>query len=191
MKTDAIDSKTQFTNLHQDLINLCKEGNQKAQFQIYKLYYKAMYNISLRIVNNPMEAEDIMQESFLSAFEKIDTYYGIVSFGAWLKRIVINRSLDAVRREKKVMFEDIDSIKENGINNSDDMTCFEDIELKVQEVKDAIRLLPDGCRIVISLYLFEGYDHEEIAEILSISPVTSRSQFLRAKKRLAAVLNTN
>jgi len=191
MKTDAINSKTQFTNLHQDLINLCKEGNQKAQFQIYKLYYKAMYNISLRIVNNPMEAEDIMQESFLSAFEKIDTYYGIVSFGAWLKRIVINRSLDAVRREKKVMFEDIDSIKENGINNSDDMTCFEDIELKVQEVKDAIRLLPDGCRIVISLYLFEGYDHEEIAEILSISPVTSRSQFLRAKKRLAAVLNTN
>jgi len=190
MTTDVIDLKIQFPNLHQDLINLCKAGDQKAQFQIYKLYYKAMYNISLRIVNNPMEAEDIMQESFLSAFEKIDTYSGIVSFGAWLKRFVINRSLDVLKREKKVMFEDIEYIKEIGTNYSEDMTFFEETELRVQEVKDSIRLLPDGCRIVISLYLFEGYDHEEIAEILSISPVTSRSQFHRAKKRLAAVLGT-
>jgi RNA polymerase sigma-70 factor (ECF subfamily) len=112
----------------------------------------------------------------------------MVSFGAWLKRIVINRSLDAVKREKKVMFENIDSIKEISINNSDDMTFFEENELKVQEVMDAIRLFPDGCRIVISLYLFEGYDNEEIAEILSISPATSRSQFSRAKQKLVANL---
>ena len=72
--------------------------------KIYKLYYKAMYNVSLRIVNNEAEAEDIMQESFLSAFEKIDTYTGQVSFGAWLKRIVINKSLD-VMKKRKVDFE--------------------------------------------------------------------------------------
>src|SRR5512136_3357798 len=96
-----------FKNLHQDLLDGCKSGDQKAQFQIYKLYYKAMYNTSLRIVNDMMEAEDIMQESFLSAFEKIDTYSGTVSFGAWLKRIVINRSLDALGK-KKAVFEDID-----------------------------------------------------------------------------------
>jgi RNA polymerase sigma-70 factor (ECF subfamily) len=184
MKTDVLDSKPQFPNIHQNLINLCREGDQKAQFQVYKLYYKAMYNTSLRIVNNPVEAEDIMQESFLSAFEKIDAYSGSVSFGSWLKRIVINRSLDSLRREKRGMFENIDSIKESLIKNSDDMTCSEETEFRVQKVKDSIRLLPDGYRIVISLYLFEGYDHEEIARILSISPVTSRSQLSRAKRRL-------
>ncbi len=89
-----------FKNLHQDILDACKEGDQKAQFQIYKLYYKAMYNTSLRIVNDTMEAEDIMQEAFLSAFDKIDTYSGTVSFGAWLKKIVINRSLDALGKEK-------------------------------------------------------------------------------------------
>src|SRR5512133_4028719 len=108
MKTQMADSGVQFSNLHQDLIDGCKAGDQKAQFQIYKLYYKAMYNTSLRIVNDTMEAEDIMQESFLSAFEKIDTYSGMVRFGAWLKKIVVNRSLDALNKRKAV-FEDIDS----------------------------------------------------------------------------------
>jgi RNA polymerase sigma-70 factor (ECF subfamily) len=191
MKTEVINSKTQFTNLHQNLIDLCKAGNQRAQFQIYKLYYKAMYNISLRIVNNPMEAEDIMQESFLSAFEKLDTYSGSVSFGAWIKRIVINRSLDAVKKERKVIFEDIDSFQEPGVEYVDDTSCNEETNLKVQEVMDAIKMLPDGYRIVISLYLLEGYDHEEIAEILSISPVTSRSQFSRAKQKLITTLSRN
>ena len=97
-----------FKNLHQDLLDGCKNGDQKAQFQIYKLYYKAMYNTSLRIVSDTMEAEDIMQESFLAAFEKIDTYSGTVSFGAWLKKIVVNRSLDALNK-KKMVFEDIES----------------------------------------------------------------------------------
>lgn len=189
MTTDAIYSKTQFANLHQDLIDLCKEGDQRAQFQIYKLYYKAMYNISLRIVNNPMEAEDIMQESFLSAFEKIDMYSGVVSFGAWLKRIVINRSLDAFNKERKVILEDIDSFQESDVAEADDTSCDEEINIKVQEVIDAIKMLPDGYRIIISLYLLEGYDHEEIAEVLSISPVTSRSQFSRAKQKLVANLN--
>jgi RNA polymerase sigma-70 factor (ECF subfamily) len=100
METKAVNVKAPFSNLHQDLINRCKTNDQKAQFQIYKLYYKAMYNTSLRIVNDTMEAEDIMQESFLSAFEKINTYSGMVSFGAWLMKIVINRSLDAVSKKK-------------------------------------------------------------------------------------------
>jgi RNA polymerase sigma factor (sigma-70 family) len=189
MTTDVINSKTQFTNLHQDLIDLCKAGNQKAQFQIYKLYYKAMYNISLRIVNNPMEAEDIMQESFLSAFEKLDTYSGGASFGAWLKRIVINHSLDAVKKTRKVLFDDIDSIQESEVEYTGISFCCEETNLKVQEVMDAIKMLPDGYRIVISLYLLEGYDHEEIGEILSISPVTSRSQLSRAKQKIVANLN--
>ena len=176
-----------FRNLHQDLLDGCKAGDQKAQFQIYKLYYKAMYNTSLRIVNDTMEAEDIMQESFLSAFEKIDTYSGTVSFGAWLKRIVINRSLDALSK-RKAIFEDIEA--HTGIRDvgSEETSRQEDLDLKVEEVKEAISKLPDGYRIILSLYLLEGYDHDEIAEILGISSSTSRSQLSRAKQKLISEL---
>lgn len=172
-----------FRNLHQDLLDGCKTGDQKAQFQIYKLYYKAMFNTSLRIVNDTMEAEDIMQESFLSAFEKIDTYSGTVSFGAWLKRIVINRSLDALSRRKAV-FEDIDSHIGIRDEREDDAERYEEMDIRVEEVKEAIERLPDGYRIILSLYLLEGYDHDEIAEILSITSSTSRSQLSRAKAKL-------
>ena len=176
-----------FRNIHQDLLDGCKNGDQKAQFQIYKLYYKAMYNTSLRIVNDSMEAEDIMQESFLSAFEKIDTYSGTVSFGAWLKKIVINRSLDILSR-KKAIFEDIDFYIGIRDDSQEDLIRKEEVDIMVEEVKEAIKRLPDGYRIILSLYLLEGYDHDEIAEILKISSSTSRSQLSRAKQKLIAEL---
>jgi RNA polymerase sigma-70 factor (ECF subfamily) len=176
-----------FRNLHQDLLDGCKNGDQKAQFQIYKLYYKAMYNTSLRIVNDSMEAEDIMQESFLSAFEKIDTYSGIVSFGAWLKKIVVNRSLDALNKRKAV-FEDIEAHAGLRDDSSEDTARYEEIDFRVEEVKEAIERLPDGYRVILSLYLLEGYDHDEIAEILSINSSTSRSQLSRAKQKLIGEL---
>jgi len=122
-----------FKNIHQDLIDGCKTGDQKAQFQIYKLYYKAMFNTSLRIVTDTMEAEDIMQESFLSAFEKIETYSGTVSFGAWLKKIVINRSLDALSR-KKAIFEDIETHIGIKDSSSEDIAQKEELDMKVEEV---------------------------------------------------------
>jgi RNA polymerase sigma-70 factor (ECF subfamily) len=181
------DSEAAYRNIHQNLIDGCKSGDQKAQFQIYKLYYKAMYNTSLRIVGDTMEAEDIMQESFLSAFEKINTYSGTVSFGAWLKRIVINRSLDAVNRQKAI-FEDIEKHHELKSVPEDNNGDFEDLDLKVDAVKSAINRLPDGYRIILSLYLLEGYDHDEIGEILSISSSTSRSQLSRAKQKLVSEL---
>jgi len=176
-----------YRNIHQDLIDGCRNGDQKAQFQIYKLYYKAMYNTSLRIVSDTMEAEDIMQESFLSAFEKIETYSGTVSFGAWLKRIVINRSLDALNR-RKMIFEDIEGHHEIRDTSSEETMYVEDINSKIEEVKNAIERLPDGYRIILSLYLIEGYDHDEIAEILNISSSTSRSQLSRAKQKLIGEL---
>ena len=176
-----------FRNLHQDLLDRCKEGDQKAQFQIYKLYYKAMYNTSLRIVSDTMEAEDIMQESFLSAFEKIDTYSGTVSFGAWLKKIVVNRSLDYLNKRKAV-FEDIEAHTGIRDESDEDSGRYEEIDVKVEEVKGAIERLPDGYRVILSLYLLEGYDHDEIAEILSINSSTSRSQLSRAKQKLISQL---
>jgi len=172
-----------FRNLHQDLLDGCKVGDQKAQFQIYKLYYKAMYNTSLRIVNDTMEAEDVMQESFMSAFEKIETYSGTVSFGAWLKKIVINRSLDALGKRKAV-FEDIDAHTGIRDESPEEQGRYEEMNVKVEEVKEAIDRLPDGYRVILSLYLLEGYDHDEIAEIMGISSSTSRSQLSRAKQKL-------
>lgn len=170
--------ETLYKNIHQDIIDGCKEGNQKAQFQLYKLYYKTMYSVSMRIINDEMEAEDVMQEAFLSAFEKIDTYKGEVSFGAWLKKIVVNRSLDHLKK-KRVKFEEV----------SDKTTRIPDYQMEIKEVdvnliKKAIQQLPDGYRVVLSLYLIEGYDHEEISQILEISNSASRTQLLRAKNKL-------
>ena len=98
MKTEVISSEAPVKNIHQDLIDRCNKGDQRAQFQIYRLYHKAMFNTSLRIINNPLEAEEIMKESLLSAFENINTYTGNVSFDIWLKNIVISRSLEAIRK---------------------------------------------------------------------------------------------
>ena len=174
--------ETGYQNIHQNIIDKCRIGDQKAQFQLYKLYYKSMYNTSFRIVNETMEAEDIIQESFLSAFDKISSYSGEVSFGAWLKKIVINNSLDIVKK-KKINFNSIDdNIYE--IKEEEEDQDFEKIKIEIEDIKEVINILPDGYRIVLSLYLIEGYDHEEIGKILGISSSTSRSQYTRAKQKL-------
>ena len=136
----------------------------------------------MRIINNETETEDVMQEAFLNAFKKIDTYKGEVSFGAWLKKIVINRSLDHLKK-RKIKFEEINE-KTNQIVDYQ----MEIKEVNVQVIKDAIQKLPDGYRVVLSLYLIEGYDHEEISEILGISNSNSRTQYLRAKNKLRELL---
>jgi RNA polymerase sigma-70 factor (ECF subfamily) len=181
MNAKVAESEVQFLNLHQELINGCRSGDQKAQFQIYKLYYKAMYNTSLRIVKDTMEAEDIMQEDFLSAFEKIGSYSGNVSFGSWLKKIVENRSLDYLSKKSIVLYKDIESF-----HDIEDLSIRqnEDPDPRISKIMEKIKLLPERYRNILSLYLFEGYDHEEIAQILSIPSSTSRSHFSRARQRL-------
>ena len=173
---------TLYKNIHQEIIDQCREGSQKAQFQLYKLYYKPMYSVSLRIVNNGMEAEDVMQEAFLSAFNKMDTYIGEVSFGAWLKKIVVNRSLDYLKK-RKVQFEEVNE-KTAQINDYQ----METQEIDIGTIKNAIQKLPDGYRVVLTLYLIEGYDHEEISQILKITNSSSRTQLLRAKNKLKMIL---
>ena len=125
-----------------------------------------------------------MQKSFLSAFESIGTYSGTVSFGAWLKKIVQNRSLDFLRKKSKMIFEDIESFRVTEDISDDSLNMNAEAESRVYKVMEIIKNLPEKCREILSLYLFEGYDHEEIAEILSISGSTSRSQFSRAKQKL-------
>ena len=142
-----------------------------------------MYNTSLRIVANANDAEDIMQESFLSAFSKLNSYEGKVSFGAWLKKIVVNRSLDYLKKRRLVFEEINERMTEEEAN-----PMIEICEVDLNMLKKAVMQLPEGYRVVLSLYLLEGYDHDEISEILNISNVSSRSQLLRAKRKLREIL---
>jgi len=146
-----------------------------------------MYNTTLRIVGDPDDAEDVMQEAFLKAFLKLRTYRGEVSFGAWLKRIVVNKSLDFLRlRRERISLDEVKDVVEN-MNETPQL----DMAYEAETIKQAIYALPEGYRIVLSLILLEGYDHEEVSEILKISNATSRTQYHRAKKKLAELLKNN
>lgn len=174
-----------YKDIHLDLINECKAGSHSAQYKIYKLYYKAMFNTSLRIVNDTAEAEDIMQESFLDAFQKIETYSGEGSFGSWLKRIVVNNSLDVLRKSKAII-----SLDDNDIDlpDEEDQIDEAEIQFRVEGIKKAIMQLTDEYRVVISLFLLEGYDHEEISSILNISNNLSRTRYSRARQQVLQIL---
>ena len=144
-----------------------------------------MFNTSLRIVNDTAEAEDIMQESFLDAFQGLQNYSGQGSFGSWLKKIVVNNSLDALRRAKDMLPLDEENIDIPLEENEDHES---EIRFQVEEVMKAIRQLPDEYRVIISLFLLEGYDHDEISDILNISNQLSRTRYSRARQKLIAVL---
>ncbi len=148
-----------------------------------------MYNSSLRIVKDAAEAEDIMQESFLAAFRNIKKYKGEVSFGAWLKKIVVNRSLDSLKKKKLELFPIDSELYKLSEEEKEDKHNIEYSEEQITLLKKGIDLLPTGYRIILNLYLIEGYDHEEIGSILNITSSTSRSQFLRAKKKLIQIIS--
>jgi RNA polymerase sigma-70 factor (ECF subfamily) len=174
-------TKSTYQDVHHDLIKDCRKGNQKSQMQIYKLYYKAMFNTSFRITGNATDAEDIMQESFIDAFQKLDQYLEDGSFGGWLKRIVINNSLDFVKKQKPPI-ESIDHLTIVEDADFEETTNYE--TFRFNDIREAMEMLKDEYRIILSLYLFEGYDHEEISEILGISYNLSRTRYSRAKSQL-------
>jgi RNA polymerase sigma-70 factor (ECF subfamily) len=186
MAANKVNQGNASENINYDLIEGCKRGEQRAQFQIYKLYYKAMYNVSLRIVGNPMEAEDVMQESFLAAFEQISGWSGEVSFGSWLKKIVRNRSIDYWRKTRNVVVESVESIPEVAFSSYQDHGMEADPDGRINRIYEALKHLSKKCSEVFSLFFLEGYDHEEIGEIMSISVNTSRSQLSRARRRITS-----
>jgi RNA polymerase sigma factor (sigma-70 family) len=175
-----------YIDKHYNLVVECKQGSKKACYELYKLYSKAMLNVAFRIVGNIAEAEDVLQESFLDAFNKLKDFRQETTFGLWLKQIVVNRSINLLRKRKMDLVdidgEQLDNIPDEEFDD-DEETLF-----KVAQVKEAMRELPDGYRVVLSLYLLEGYDHEEIGQVLNITENTSRTQFLRAKRKLAEIL---
>jgi RNA polymerase sigma-70 factor (ECF subfamily) len=168
--------------LHDELVERCKQGDSRAFATLYQKYAKAMYNTSLRIVNNTGDAEDVTQEAFTDAFRSLEDFHYKSTFGAWLKRIVINKSINYLRKRKM----DLIDIEKTNIGHLPEEQGMDEqeIQMKVEDIKKAVTLLPNGYRTVLTLYLFEGYDQEEIAEILQVTHATVRTQYMRAKQKL-------
>jgi len=179
----------------EQLIKSCRDGNQHAQLEVYNRYYKAMYNTALRIVKDRYEAEDIMQDSFLLAFTKLDSLQDDKTFGAWLKRIVVNNSIYSYKKKTKYQEVSFENVAHKLERESDDTNSTDAYAaLKAKEVLKIMNGLKDNYRIALNLYLIEGYDHEEISEILNISYANCRTTISRAKNKLKqelqhAVLN--
>ena len=177
-----------YQDIHREIIELSKTGNPRAQFQLYKLYSKAMFNICVRMLNSKEEAEDLLQESFTDAFMKLNSFRYESSFGAWLKRIVINKCINAINKKKvDLVFPDQPVEPDTRYEEFD----YTGIDMDVERIHHAVGKLPDGYRVIFSLYALEGYDHGEISQIMNISESTSKSQYLRAKQKIKELLKNN
>lgn len=178
---------------HMELVRACKQGDRISQYKLYKAYAKAMYNTSLRILRDQLHAEDVVQEAFIEVFTRLDRFREDSSFGYWVKQIVVNKSISALRKIKGDLLIHTEEIPDTAFQSEEDgeTEAMRHTEWEVKRIKTAIHQLPDGYRMVLILYLLEGYDHEEIAQILSISQATSRTQFFRGRKRLLEILNAN
>jgi RNA polymerase sigma factor (sigma-70 family) len=177
--------KLDYVNTHRELVEKCKRGDRQSQFELYRLYSKSMYNICLRMVKDEFEAEDILQNAFLDVFTKLNTFKFESAVGAWIKRIVVNNCINALKK-RRLQFSELED--KHGNIKSDDHLDASAEGMSVEAIKNALFELPDGYRVVFSLYMLEGYDHQEIGEILGISEATSKSQYSRAKQRLRDIL---
>ncbi len=168
----------------EQLVQLCKSGNQNAQLEVYNRYYKAMYNIAYRIVKDSFEAEDIMQDSFLTAFTKLESLKDTATFGSWLKRIVTNNSIYHYKKNSKYEEVNLDDVLYKVENNDGVTSDYEFTNLKARQVLDTMKSLKDSYRIILTLHLIEGFDYEEISDILNITNANCRTTISRAKESL-------
>lgn len=167
--------------LQKQLIERCKKGDSKAEFALFQQYVKQMYNVAFRITGNKLDAEDAVQESFIKAFSKISSFKGEATFGAWLKRIVVNKCIEDIRK-RKVFFE---SIQEDTLNTKiAEVDVFVEAEQDIIQVMKAIEELPDGARVVFTLKAIEEYRFKEISEMLNLSESNCKVQYHRSKKLL-------
>lgn len=167
-----------------ELVEQCKANDRKAQLMLYKQYCDGMYGVAMRFLKNPDDAEDVLQESFIKAFQRIDQFKGEVTFGAWLKRIVVNGSIDFLKTKHQKTVE----LNEGYMHVADDNDWTIEDGISLEKIKNAIEKLPEKYKYVIQLFLVEGYDHDEIAQILNISNTASRTRLLRGKAQLKETL---
>jgi len=174
-------------HIHVKLVEDCKSGNRKAQYELYNTYAKAMYNICYRMMNNADEARDMLQEGFVDAFHRLDSFRFESTIGAWIKKIVINKCINALEK-RRIVWADEPVEEVQLTDDAGDGIDEEELRLSVERVKKAMNHLPEGARVIFSLYLLEGYDHTEISEILHISESTSKTQFMRARQMVKEIL---
>lgn len=170
-----------------DIIEQCKQNNRKAQMQLYNQYCNGMYIVAKRFLKDANDAEDVVQEAFIKAFTKLHQYKAEVTFGAWLKRIVVNKSIDLLKSKKQQLVE-LNEVHLKVVDIDDNDKWLVDDTITVNDVKQAIHQLPEKYEYVVMLYLIEGYDHQEISEILNITQVASRTQLSRGKVKLQELL---
>ena len=175
--------------LQVDIIEQCKQNNRKAQLQLYNQYCDGMFVVANRFLKDANDAEDVVQESFIKAFTKLHQYKAEVTFGAWLKRIVINKSLDLIKSKKQMLVE-LDEVHLKVVDTTYEDKWLVDDAVTLNDVKNAINCLSETYQYVVMLYLIEGYDHQEISEILNISEVASRTNLSRGKAKLQELLKT-
>ena len=166
------------------LVRLCKKGDAKAQYKLYKLYVKGMYNLAVRMTRDNGLAEDVIQDSFIKAFSEINKLKNEKAFGGWLRRIVVNKCIDATRN-KKLVFADIGTLDDRYFEQPEEVDESVDPELIHRLIKE----LPDGAREILVLRALEGYKHAEIGKQLGISESTAKTQFFRAKQLLGKMIN--
>jgi RNA polymerase sigma factor (sigma-70 family) len=183
-------STLEYFDLHTDLAQRCLRGERQAQQELYRLYSRAMYNICLRMLRTEADAEDVLQHSFVDVFTKLHTFRSQSTIGSWIKRIVVNNCINHLKKQR-VRFDELDERMAGHLEDEVYEPPDEQQQFQVQRIKQAMHQLPDGYRAVFSLYLLEGYDHQEIAEILGISEATSKSQFSRARQKIRALLETH
>lgn len=164
-----------------DLISKCLKGNEKAQLKLYNSYCDAMLTIAFRYVRQRDLAEDITQEAFIKAFSNLDTFDGRCTFGAWLKQIVIYQSIDCLRKKNFDLSLDYDHIL---LPEEEEKSWIVEDSISVELIKFIVENLPLKYSLVLKLFLMEGYDHQEISEILKISVNASRTQLHRGKTML-------
>lgn len=174
------------TQTHRDLIERCREGRRDAQFELYRLYSRAMYNTALRMVQHPHDAEDLLQSIFIEVYTKLESFRYESSIGAWMKRITINKCINFLKSRRLAWSE-----LTPGTDRTDEPEPEPVSPYTVERIHQAIGQLPDGYRVVFSLYAVEGYDHEEIAQILGVTEATSKSQYSRAKAKLRDMLTVD
>ncbi len=172
--------------VHYDIVEACLLGDRNAQFKLYSLYARAMYSTCLRMVSDAETAQDVLQNAFCDVFQSLDSFRFESSVGTWIKRIVINNCLNHIKK-RKLYFQELNETAHH-IIDTDETDDISFSVYNVERVRKAIDILPEGYKVVLTLYAFEGYDHEEIASILGITESTSKSQYLRAKNKLKSLL---
>lgn len=163
------------------LVRLCKRRSRKAFDALYKRYASVLFGICLRYAKDTPEAEDMLQESFVTVFLKIDSFKETGSFEGWLKRICVNTSINFLRQRNRLAVSEKNVAEYYAL--SDDAPSIIQ-KLSEEEIMTCIQTLPDGYRTVFNLYVIEGYKHKEIAEVLKISKNTSRTQLIKARRAL-------